>query len=69
MELEEEEEMSIDGKEQPDTSSKKHSNKDTDVNSSTPKKKAKKAVRREDSPILKKLIKELSASISQQSSS
>ncbi|CAG8705822.1 6007_t:CDS:1 [Cetraspora pellucida] len=69
MEPEEEEEMSVDGEEQPDTSSKKRSNEGTDVNSSLPKKKAKKAVRREDSPILKKLIKELSAPIPQQSSS
>ncbi|GET03042.1 hypothetical protein GLOIN_2v1769762 [Rhizophagus clarus] len=64
--MELEEEMDVDGEEEPDTSSKKCSNKDTDVNSSTPKKKAKKPVRREDSPILKKLIKELSAPISQQ---
>ncbi|KAF0552244.1 hypothetical protein F8M41_022204 [Gigaspora margarita] len=69
MEPEEEEEMSVDGKKQTDTSSKKRFNEGMDVNSSTPKKKAKKAVRREDSPILKKLIKELSAPIPQQSSS
>ncbi|CAG8577096.1 8199_t:CDS:2, partial [Racocetra fulgida] len=50
MEPEEEEEMSVDSEEQPDTSSKNRSNE-------------------EDSPILKKLIKELSAPISQQSSS
>ncbi|CAG8513771.1 16200_t:CDS:2, partial [Dentiscutata erythropus] len=68
IELEEEEEMSVDGEEQPDTSSKKRSNEGTDINSSLPKKKAKKAVKREDSPILKKLIKELSAPIPQQSS-
>ncbi|CAG8542806.1 1701_t:CDS:2 [Scutellospora calospora] len=49
--------------------SKKRSNEGMDVNSSSPKKKAKKAVRREDSPILKKLIKKLSAPIPQQSSS
>ncbi|CAG8558969.1 22605_t:CDS:2 [Gigaspora margarita] len=69
MELEEEEEMSSDGEKQTDTSSKKRFNEGMDVNSFTPKKKAKKAVRREDSPILKKLIKELSAPIPQQSSS
>ncbi|CAG8832830.1 26083_t:CDS:2, partial [Gigaspora margarita] len=69
MEPEEEEEMSIDGEEQPDASSKKCSNKGMNVNSSIPKKKAKKAVKREDSPILKKLIKELSAPIPQQTSS
>ncbi|CAG8534296.1 4724_t:CDS:2, partial [Scutellospora calospora] len=69
MELEEEEEMSIDGEEQPNTSSKKRSNEGTDVNSSSPKKNTKKAVRKEDSSILKKLIKELSALILQQSSS
>ncbi|GBB85748.1 hypothetical protein RclHR1_01220044 [Rhizophagus clarus] len=67
--MELEEEMDVDGEEEPDTSSKKRSNEDTDVNSSTPKKKAKKPVRREDSPILKKLIKELSALIPQQTSS
>src|ERR1043165_5536192 len=67
--MEPEEEMDVDGEEQPDTSSKKRSNEDTDVNSSTPKKKAKKPVRREDSPILKKLIMELSAPIPQQTSS
>ncbi|GBC50845.1 uncharacterized protein OCT59_022625 [Rhizophagus irregularis] len=65
----EEEEMDVDGEEQPDTSSKKRSNEGTDANSSTPKKKAKKPVSREDSPILKKLIKELSAPIPQQRSS
>ncbi|CAG8720579.1 7713_t:CDS:2, partial [Dentiscutata erythropus] len=69
IEPEEEEELSVDSEEQPDTSSKKCFNEGTDVNSSTPKKKAKKAVRREDLPILKKLIKELSAPIPQQSSS
>ncbi|CAG8790628.1 18447_t:CDS:1 [Gigaspora margarita] len=69
MELEEEEEMSIDGEEQPNASSKKRSNKGMDVNLFTPKKKANKAVRREDSLILKKLIKELSAPIPQQTSS
>ncbi|PKY50548.1 hypothetical protein RhiirA4_546031 [Rhizophagus irregularis] len=52
-----------------DTSSKKRSNEGTDSNSSTLKKKAKKPVSREDSPILKKLIKELSAPIPQQRSS
>src|SRR5581483_11393513 len=67
--MEPEEEMDVDGEEEPDTSSKKRSNEDTDVNSSTPKKKAKKPVSREDSPILKKLIKELSAPIPQQRSS
>jgi hypothetical protein len=61
--------LDADGEEQPDNSSKKRTNEDTDANSSTPKKKAKKPVRREDSPILKKLIKELSAPIPQQSSS
>ncbi|CAG8570255.1 6096_t:CDS:2, partial [Dentiscutata heterogama] len=66
---EEEEEMSIDGEEQSDTSSKKCSNKGTNINLSILKKKTKKAVRREDSHILKKLIKELSAPILQQSSS
>ncbi|PKK58253.1 hypothetical protein RhiirC2_796609 [Rhizophagus irregularis] len=65
----EEEEMDVDGEEQPNTSSKKCSNEGTDANSSTPKKKAKKPVSREDSPILKKLIKELSAPILQQRSS
>ncbi|KAF0555750.1 hypothetical protein F8M41_016747 [Gigaspora margarita] len=69
MEPEEKEEMSVDSEKQTNTSSKKHFNEGMDVNSSTPKKKAKKAVRREDSPILKKLIKELSAPILQQSSS
>ncbi|CAG8655361.1 14059_t:CDS:10, partial [Cetraspora pellucida] len=69
MKPEEEEEMSVDNEEQPDTSSKKCSNEGTDINLSSPKKKAKKAVRRKDLPILKKLIKELSAPIPQQSSS
>ncbi|CAG8847972.1 6221_t:CDS:2, partial [Gigaspora margarita] len=69
MELEEEEEISIDGEEQPNASSKKRSNEGMDVNLSTPKKKAKKAVRKEDSLILKKLIKELFAPIPQQTSS
>ncbi|CAG8562052.1 8179_t:CDS:2 [Scutellospora calospora] len=68
IEPEEEEEMSVNGKEQSDTSSKKRSNESMDVNSSSPKKKAKKAVKREDLPILKKLIKELFAPILQQSS-
>ncbi|GBB92203.1 hypothetical protein RclHR1_19820001 [Rhizophagus clarus] len=61
--------MDVDGEEEPDTSSKKRSNEDMDINLSTSKKKAKKPVRREDSPILKKLIKELSAPIPQQTSS
>ncbi|CAG8540994.1 7295_t:CDS:2 [Cetraspora pellucida] len=63
MEPKEEDKISVDVEEQPNTSSKKCSNEDMNVNSSTPKKKVKKAVRREDSPILKKLIKELSAPI------
>jgi hypothetical protein len=60
---EEDVEMDVDGEEQPDTCSKKQTNEDMYANSFTPKNKAKKLVRREDSPILKKLIKELSAPI------
>ncbi|RGB44249.1 hypothetical protein C1646_748974 [Rhizophagus diaphanus] len=59
MELEEEVEMDVNGEVQPDTSSKKRTNEDMNANLTTPKKKAKKLVRREDSSILKKLIKEL----------
>lgn len=49
--------MDFDNDEQPDISSIKQINEDTDANSFTSKKKVKKPVRRKDLSILKKLIK------------